>query len=456
MKLLRWLDQFCSLYIDNPKHKSQANVICRGNVITLVYMTLYGVISFIIEFKQGVWIQSILILLFSIAFILLKHKVALDLVGNYIAAVGFMGVIGLCFYSGGLGSPVLPWISLVPIVSLLFSKQKWAFAWLIFVILVVLLFRLYFSDLTPHPVGYNTRYYELFYLTSLLGLITTYFFLNLIYKRSLHQSNEELELKHHEIETKNRILEDQSLKIGSQMIQITNEKNISDNLLKNILPEDIAERLKADGKTEARLYDQVSILFTDFVGFTQYCETISPQRLIKVLHNYFQAFDTIVEKYNLEKIKTIGDSYMAVSGLPKSNPMHAYQAVQAGLEIRDFVENYKINRDSSIDDPMDMPSFEIRIGIHSGTVIAGIIGSKKFAFDIWGDAVNTAARIQQIGAHQQVSISETTYLLVKDHFECEYQGRVTAKNKGELDLYFVNPRHSVATTILPIESEVYG
>jgi class 3 adenylate cyclase len=166
---------------------------------------------------------------------------------------------------------------------------------------------------------------------------------------------------------------------------------------------------------------------------------MSPQSIITELHRYFTAFDAIIEKYGLEKIKTIGDAYMAVSGLPEKNSNHAIQAIRAAKEIREFVQA-SINQGEGASGKVGegIRGFQARIGIHSGPVVAGIVGSKKFVFDIWGDAVNTAARIEQNGYPQRISISGQTYELVKDHFSCEYRGKVKAKNKGELDMYFVN------------------
>ncbi len=437
MNIMLWLENLCQHNQYTYKDISRSRLICRGNAITIVYMIFYGIISFLIGFHHGVWIQIWLVCLFAVAFILLKQRVALDLVGNYIPAIGFVGVVSLCFYSGGLDSPVLPWISLVPIVSLLFTHQRWAIGWLIFILAFILIYRIYLMPLIQVEIDYNNRYKDFFYLSSLFGLISTYLLFNLIYKRSIIQINEVLESKNLEIELQNTALQDQSRHIKTHLEQIEVEKAKSDELLKNILPENIAESLKVNGKTEAKLYENVSILFTDFVGFTKYCETISPQKLISILHQYFQAFDDITEKYGLEKIKTIGDAYMAVSGLPDSSPDHAVNAVKAAIEMRHFVENYNANAGKSEQEHHSSPTFQVRIGIHSGTVIAGIIGNKKFAFDIWGDAVNIAARIQQIGAPQKVSMSQTTYSLVKDLFPCEYQGKINAKNKGDLDLYTI-------------------
>lgn len=212
-------------------------------------------------------------------------------------------------------------------------------------------------------------------------------------------------------------------------IVITQEKQRSDELLKNILPIEVAEELKAKGSSDARLFDEVTVLFTDFVNFTRISERLSPSQLVHELDNCFKAIDGIVSKYGIEKIKTVGDAYLAVAGLPVENPNHAEHMVLAAIEIRD----YMIARKAELGDE----TFGIRIGIHSGSVVAGIVGVKKFAYDIWGDTVNTAARMEQNSAEGRINISGATYQLIKDKFQFEYRGKVEAKNKGELDMYFV-------------------
>jgi adenylate cyclase len=210
--------------------------------------------------------------------------------------------------------------------------------------------------------------------------------------------------------------------------KIAEEKKKSDDLLLNILPFEIAEELKEKGKTSAKHYNEVSVIFTDFVNFTKMTEKIEIQDMLNELNVCFTAFDNIMEKYDMEKIKTIGDAYLAVSGVPLSNEYHAENAVKAGLEILNFIEDRKKSNPNS---------FDIRIGIHSGPVIAGIVGIKKFSYDIWGDTVNTAARIEQNSEKGLLNISGTTYNLIKDSFSCEYRGKINTKGKGDLDMYFV-------------------
>jgi adenylate cyclase len=211
------------------------------------------------------------------------------------------------------------------------------------------------------------------------------------------------------------------------------ERAKSDVLLLNVLPESIAEELKAHERVAPRQYECASVLFTDFAGFTRIAEKLTPQELIEGLDECFRAFDTIAKKHKLEKIKTIGDAYLAVGGIPSANRTHAVDAVLAALEMQRFISE-------RADEPgaRDGVWWRLRVGVHTGPVVAGVIGREKFAYDVWGDTVNTASRLESSGAEGRVNISGATYGLVKDYFDCEYRGRVSAKNKGEIEMYFVN------------------
>jgi class 3 adenylate cyclase len=209
---------------------------------------------------------------------------------------------------------------------------------------------------------------------------------------------------------------------------LSTEKEKSDDLLRNILPHEVAEELKATGGARARSFDNVTVLFTDFVDFTETGERRTPQELVDELDICFKAFDEVTDKYHIEKIKTIGDAYLAVAGLPAPDPQHAVHVIQAAMEINSFMKDRKASMDT----------FEIRIGVHTGTVVAGIVGVKKFAYDIWGDTVNTAARMQECSEPGRINISEITYELVKDHFTCNYRGHIDAKGKGKMNMYFVD------------------
>jgi class 3 adenylate cyclase len=210
------------------------------------------------------------------------------------------------------------------------------------------------------------------------------------------------------------------------------EKKRSDSLLLNILPEEIANELKQFGKSYARKHDEVTILFADIKGFSTIAENLSAEELVNQLDECFRAFDHIVEKNGLEKIKTVGDAYVCACGLPKPVTDNAVKAVKAALDMMNFIKGFAITKTIQ-----DLPAFEFRIGIHTGPVITGVVGLKKFTYDIWGDAVNMAARMEQHGEAGKINISGNTYQLIKDKFICTYRGKIEAKNKGEVDMYFV-------------------
>ncbi|TVR87175.1 MAG: tetratricopeptide repeat protein [Saprospirales bacterium] len=220
-----------------------------------------------------------------------------------------------------------------------------------------------------------------------------------------------------------------------QRNRIGKEKERSENLLLNILPEETAKELKEKGHSEAQFIEQVTVIFTDFKGFTALSEQLTPRALVKDLHDCFSAFDHICDKYGIEKIKTIGDSYMAAGGLPKPNSTHPNDVVKAALEMREFVEMGKQKKLKN-----GLPFFEIRLGIHTGPVVAGIVGVKKFQYDIWGDTVNTASRMESNGEIGRVNISHSTFELIKDNptFKFEPRGKVEVKGKGKLRMHFVN------------------
>ncbi|MDX1362837.1 MAG: adenylate/guanylate cyclase domain-containing protein [Arenibacter latericius] len=213
---------------------------------------------------------------------------------------------------------------------------------------------------------------------------------------------------------------------------IEREKERSDELLLNILPEETAAELKQYGSVKAKKFESVTVLFTDFEGFTHFAENLSPEKLVESIDYYFTKFDEIIEKYGLEKIKTVGDAYMCAGGLPFPTQDHACRMIKAAMEIQNFVVQAKLNQTA------DEIRFNIRIGIHTGPVVAGIVGTKKFSYDIWGDTVNVASRMETMSFPGRINISKNTYDLIKSEVDCEYRGEIQVKNRGKIKMYFAN------------------
>jgi adenylate cyclase len=214
--------------------------------------------------------------------------------------------------------------------------------------------------------------------------------------------------------------------------EIEKEKQKSEKLLLNILPAQIAEELKHTGRVKPVYYPSASVLFTDFENFSKVAEFMEPEDLVKELDYCFSYFDRVIEKYNLEKLKTIGDSYMCCGGIPQANHTHPLDVIMAALQIQKFMAFRKIKKSKQ-----NLPYWDIRIGIHSGSLLSGVIGKKKFVYDVWGDTVNLASRMESSGVAGQINISQATFELVKDSFEVEHRGKILAKNMGEVDMYLI-------------------
>lgn len=213
---------------------------------------------------------------------------------------------------------------------------------------------------------------------------------------------------------------------------IEKERAKSEELLLNILPGVIAEELKTKGMASTKNYQMASVMFVDFKGFSHIAKKLSAEKLVGELDHAFKNFDEIIGKYGLEKIKTIGDEYMCAGGLPTKSKNHPVQMVKAALEIQSFLNKWNAEKIKN-----KQPTFEARIGIHSGPLIAGVVGSKKFAYDVWGDTVNVASRMESTSEAGKVNISAATFEQVKSVFDCEYRGKVPAKNVGEVEMYYV-------------------
>lgn len=316
----------------------------------------------------------------------------------------------------------------------------------------------YYGSSGNHPPNFIIAVFTLMLLiASLMMFYSIPLSMSLFISRKSAETNESLKLQLVKVEElsaetirqerdKQKILEgqkemletevrNQTKEIREQHEVVKKERDRSEELLLNILPEQVAEELKEKGEAEAQLIDQVTVLFTDFKGFTAMSEVLTAKDLVSDLNECFSEFDRIVGKYGIEKIKTIGDAYMAAGGLPIPNDTHAQDVIKAAFEMRAFVEAGKAKKIEQ-----GLPYFEIRIGIHTGPVVAGIVGVKKFQYDIWGDTVNTASRMESSGEVGKVNISQATYELLKDDSEFTFKnrGKIEAKGKGEMEMWFVS------------------
>ena len=245
-------------------------------------------------------------------------------------------------------------------------------------------------------------------------------------ERNLLKQNKEMQELTEELKVTNTALENQKK-------LIEDERNKTDELLSNILPHHVAVQLKSIGYARPRNYRRATIMFTDFKGFTKSCENLSPDQIVTALHTFFTEFDEIVVQHFIEKIKTIGDAYMCVGGIPLRNRSNPFDVVLAGLKIQKFMNDlHNLATDE------ELPKWKLRLGIHTGPIIAGVVGKIKFAYDVWGDSVNIASRMETAGEVGKVNISGSTYKYVKDYFDCEYRGEIEIKNRGKIDMYFVN------------------
>jgi class 3 adenylate cyclase len=392
------------------KHKLFINTC----LFTSIFGAGYGVMSYFIGFSTGVWTMAVSVSFFVLCICLLRYiniKVLGFLLGIYIIWINVV----LVYYSGGLfTSPVSPWITLSAPIVLLLTNSRIAYAILAICVAMVITYFLVINDGYVFPFTYDKEKYNLPFLAlSFSGLVIIFFLITNTFENLKQQALDSLMAKQAELEA---------------------EQKRSQNLLLNMLPADIAEELKATGGAIAKQYKNVSVLFTDFVNFTGISESLTPSELVEEIHQNFTAFDAIMEKHGIEKIKTIGDAYLAVCGLPNEAADHAQRITEAALEIQDFMST-------------NGGKFQVRIGIHSGPVVAGIVGVKKFAYDIWGDTVNMASRMESNSEAGKVNISQATYELLTDteqhrseDFEYIFRGKITAKNKGEVPMYFVKKK----------------
>jgi guanylate cyclase len=308
----------------------------------------------------------------------------------------------LHFSIGGFkGSKSLTWGLIVPILALLSSKPRDGSPWFIAFIVVVAITGFADPILYPDQITLARSLSQFAFSLITVALIV---YLVLV----------------HFVRHKNRAYE---------LLAVEQEK--SDRLLLNILPEEVAETLKSGKTTIAERYESTSVLFADIVDFTPMSAEMEPEEMVNLLNEIFSDFDALVERFDLEKMATIGDCYMVVSGSPRRRPDHARAVAELALEMREYVEKRPMHNGRSID---------FRIGINSGSIIAGVIGKKKFQYDVWGDVVNTASRMESSGLSGKIQIAKGAYDLLKDDFNCEPRGKIEIKGKGILETWILTGR----------------
>jgi class 3 adenylate cyclase len=384
-------------------------------VVTLCCLALspiWAYASYLAGLRDATWIPLFFMPLFLaglIIFSITKNEKALL---NIVLFTTFTCPFVVQWYAGGMlkGGIVIMWCFMAPLIALIFGDIKRARIFMTLMIMGIVVMTV-FNTYIEQWGSYISRDQKLILLAIniTIAIFVTYIALQYFVKQ---------------VAENKRSIEEHSQR--------------SDSLLLNILPEHVAHEIKMHGKSEPTLYENTTIIFSDFKDFTQFSELFTPEELIGELAMCFDTFDEIITRHGLEKIKTIGDAYMCVGGISADSQKIAYnaeKAVLAAMEMAQYIREIRMQKLSE-----GKAYWDVRIGVHTGDVVAGVVGKKKFVFDIWGDAVNVANRLQTCSEEGKINISDTTYRLVKDYFLCSPRGRIAVKNKGELDMYFVDER----------------
>ena len=400
-------------YMVDEKEFRKARILVNISIITSLFACVYVVQSYLFEQYHIMTMMLIWAVLFFSLIFLFKYSVPRKVCANLYVSITLISALWEIYWTGGISSSIVPWLSMTPVTAILLNTPRNAWIW--FYISITAISGVFIASLyIEFPIEMNMSYYDFSLYLAYVGLVAIMFTIAILMEKAFVGSLTKLDQKNKDLDL---------------------EKQKSDDLLLNILPLEVMEELKQTGRTEAKNYSLVTVLFADFKDFTTIIEEITPEELVGGLAEYFELFDNIIEKYDIEKIKTVGDAYICASGLPAPNIENPVIMIKAAMEILESVQ--KLNQTRSAQGKI---IFEIRIGINSGPLVAGVVGIKKFAYDIWGDTVNTAQRMEQNGEQGKVNISGTTYNLVKHRFKCVHRGKIDAKHKGEIDMYFVeNP-----------------
>ncbi|TAN15889.1 MAG: adenylate/guanylate cyclase domain-containing protein [Chitinophagaceae bacterium] len=381
--------------------------------VTALYAAVFFPLSYLIHYDVAfVPIYITVVLCVAYPFLMKKGVRLVILVNVYLAGTcGLM--VWLMLTTGGLvrcpENPVF--LAVLPVIALLCINRKAAVIWLIITLGILCAFGIATIYGYQFPMAMEKKFVPVFETFSFPGLAVLLFVFVVIFDNAKNAALGKLEEQ-------------------NKLIEIEKEK--SETLLLNILPEEISNELKQTGKTSAHSYDMATVMFSDFVNFTSIGEKLTPEELVSAIAEYFETFDRIIERYGIEKIKTVGDAYICAAGLPIPTTDNALIMIQVAFDFLKALDelNEKRNFRRNV-------VFNIRIGINTGPLVAGVVGIKKFAYDIWGDTVNTAARLQERGETGRINISGSTYDLIKQTYPCTYRGKIAAKNKGQIDMYFV-------------------
>ncbi|MBU3742373.1 MAG: hypothetical protein FGM24_08830 [Candidatus Kapabacteria bacterium] len=412
--LSAWIDSFVpSTIVQRPDNIRRHKIFIATSMIVALFAATYGVMSYFINFTVGLYAMVASVGLFAVLPYALRAGVSIWSLGVVFSMFILALNVVLVTFSGGLfTSPVTPFIILPSVFALIFCNLRTAVFFVVLSVAYVIVMMLLRDGISAIPVTYMPSFHNTFLSLALGGLVIIMFLVTNTYEQTKNEALRLLEEKQEELRK---------------------ERELSDSLLLNILPEATVQELKSVGVARPRAYEMVSVLFADFVSFTRISQTMTAAELVKHIDEYFTRFDSIMDRHGIEKIKTMGDSYMCVAGLPIESEHHAQQIIAAAREMLAVVEEIRNNKPVT-----GGPGFDVRIGVHSGPVVAGIVGKRKFAYDIWGDTVNVAARLQQLGHVNRINMSSSTHSLIQAEVSCSYAGTVTAKNRGEIDVFVVD------------------